>query len=379
MEQEVNADPNRPDPPLLSHTKEARHLHRSLESSSLMLSSQSLTKYLQTISHPCSSDPAAPSAVHHLRACLTDSPRRQLTIDGSPRYWFSPYAPYHMRFLSPRTKVIIMLREPLERTESLYVHRSLGKHKWQDASIDALFDSFMARVNNDPGMVASLERLKHCTSVECQEQGWRDLVALGGVGDIDMQLFSTAFYRYGLAAWRRNFFQAGRVMVVDSHAYYRDRVGVMEQVIKFLYGREMTEMERAVAQSAPTQNTRLLTAAAAASSAAATSAGNSTAALPSSSPARSDTAAPTGGSSTAVPTAAVAPTTMSTAAANANASSAVPGARLPWQLSPDRRSYLTKLYNEHVLDGLQQMLDDMRKEGAWVLGFDQAPWPQRRL
>jgi hypothetical protein len=52
------------------------------------------------------------------------SPRPlQLTIDASPMYLSSVFAPLQLRSISTDTKVVVLLREPLETIKSLYLHR----------------------------------------------------------------------------------------------------------------------------------------------------------------------------------------------------------------------------------------------------------------
>ena len=46
-----------------------------------------------------------------------------------------------------------------------------------------------------------------------------------------------------------------------------------------------------------------------------------------------------------------------------------------YKLSDSRRRKLEAFYDAHVMQGMYGMLDDLRKEGSWIVGFGAAPWP----
>ncbi|KAG2496977.1 hypothetical protein HYH03_004983 [Edaphochlamys debaryana] len=263
----VTDDPARPEPPIRSKLKEVRVLHRVPDLSLLTARQSGWNKYLTELRHPCAGEVELPS---RLRACLATAPSQQLTIDGL----------------------------------------------WADLPLNELWDAFSTSVQHNPETQATLLRLRGCgNDTACQEEGWRDLVAAGYLGSLGLQLFSTALYRYTLAAWRRHFFQPNRVMVIDSHAYYADRPGVMEKVIRFLYGRNMTSAERSLAAQGQVRAAQNRTEA--------------------------------------------------------------PGSAPPlWRLSEDREVQVRQFFKEHVMEGLYETLRELgEEEGAWVVGFDKAPWP----
>lgn len=85
-------------------------------------------EYLQLLRHPCSNSTAA-----DFQDCLAAYADKQLTIDATPNYFFSAVAPLFLREMSSLSKVIMMIRDPVERAEVLYRHFVLvevrnGKH-----------------------------------------------------------------------------------------------------------------------------------------------------------------------------------------------------------------------------------------------------------
>ncbi|KAG2483208.1 hypothetical protein HYH03_017906 [Edaphochlamys debaryana] len=269
-------------------------------------------EYLQALNHPCAN---YAKRLYRLRACLANSSSSRLTIDASPMYVEWPLTPITLRAISTQSKVIVMLRDPLARIESLYVHRTITEHLWTQEPIDSVYDSFFNTGRKSPEVLICLHRLRRCRNdTRCMEDGWRDLVTAGYMNDYTMQLFATGLYRYILAPWRRHYFQRNRVLIIDSHAYYASRTAVMEQVIAFLYGRAMTEAERKLAEGA---EVKLM-----------------------------------------------------------SQHTVVEGQPRPaWVLSHDRMTRLKAFLKEHVLDGMYEMLQELRNEGAWVVGFDKPPWP----
>ncbi|KAG2496965.1 hypothetical protein HYH03_004971 [Edaphochlamys debaryana] len=312
----VNNDPKRPDPPIKAHLKEARFMNWPLVSTDMLLNASMYAKYLGKLTHPC----AETKGVLALRQCVSVHPPQQLTIDASPMYWYSPHTALQLRSISLDTKVILMLRHPLEGIVSLYNHRVIEDGVWKRIPLDALVDGWLDFLASHPAVPATLERLRGCPHTRCQEEGWRDLVALGLTDTLELRMFSSALYRYGLASWRRHYFRPNRVLIIDSHAYFRDRPGVMKTVVRFMYGRDMTRVEADFAAMAPAQNVKKHN-----------------------------------GSSTA-------PQSSSSKKPN-------------WMLSDEHRRLLEDWLQVHVLDELYNMLAELRDDGAWIVGFDQAPWP----
>lgn len=75
-------------------------------------------------------------------------------------------------------------------------------------------------------------------------------------GHIERNIFGSALYAGALAPWRAGYFRPGRVMVVDSHAFFARRLDVMDDVYKFVHGLPLSEAGRHIAQRTAVQNAR---------------------------------------------------------------------------------------------------------------------------
>lgn len=47
---------------------------------------------------------------------------RGVIVESSPRYILSPIAPYRMRMVLPRAKLVVVLRDPTDRCENIVVN-----------------------------------------------------------------------------------------------------------------------------------------------------------------------------------------------------------------------------------------------------------------
>jgi hypothetical protein len=75
-------------------------------------------------------------------------------------------------------------------------------------------------------------------------------------GHIERNIFGSALYAGALAPWRAGYLRPGRVMVVDSHAFFAKRISVMEEVYMFVHGRRFSDAGRHIAQRTAVQNAR---------------------------------------------------------------------------------------------------------------------------
>lgn len=129
-------------------------------------------------------------------------------------------------------------------------------------------------------------------------------------GIIERNIFGSALYAGALAAWRRDCFAPGRVMVVDSHAFFAARLEVMEAVYRFVHGRGLSQAGRHITARTSVQNARR------------------------------------------------------------SAGIEFAGAKL----DPAVRRRVSDLYQPHIELLLNNVLPAMEKEGALVLGFEGPPW-----
>ncbi|EFJ48530.1 hypothetical protein VOLCADRAFT_104713 [Volvox carteri f. nagariensis] len=344
-DEDVNNAPGRPDPPFpLNAIKEPSMLNRGGIEGKLVPMQPLYFEYLQLLNHPCSR--VGPDEFNE---CLASRGSSELTLDASPDYSYDFLAPFYLKQLSPLSKIVMMIREPVERAEVLYRHYKLtqwlypgaasrtcapalyhsfdlplplanrtawglsnAQGKWLDKGIDVLARGFLEAVQGDREALATLQRALNCppADVACQADNWRDISTQPLMQPMEHRLFMGGLYRYMMAMWRRVYFQPGRVMLIDSQAYYERRYPVMEKVIRYLYGRPMLKEEREIAASGLVW--------------------------------RKAGVPPLSGV----------------------------------KLSKDVGQQLAEFYNQHVMQGFFRMLTDMSAEGAWVAGFDSEPWDQ---
>src|SRR5207302_2712863 len=60
--------------------------------------------------------------------------QRFITGEASPYYLFHPHAPARAALVVPKTKLIVLLRNPVERAYSHYYHNI--KHRWETLSFE---------------------------------------------------------------------------------------------------------------------------------------------------------------------------------------------------------------------------------------------------
>lgn len=70
--------------------------------------------YMEYLRHPCAAAPVLSECMYH-----NASARGMLTIDATTSYMFRPLAPLTLRSLSPTSKVVAMLRDPVDMVHSL--------------------------------------------------------------------------------------------------------------------------------------------------------------------------------------------------------------------------------------------------------------------
>ncbi|GIL80336.1 hypothetical protein Vretifemale_9576, partial [Volvox reticuliferus] len=303
----VNLDPDRPDPQFpVKLIKEPGLLSRGgTKAFELIPQKSQYMEYLRLLGHPCSD-----ATKRNFQECFATNATKQFTLDATPTYYFHVLAPLYLRQLSSLSKIIMMIREPVERAEVLYRHYVLAEGKWPDRSIDDLANDFFKAINTDTGVATALQRAADCSSgdVFCLANSWRDIYGFKLMETLENKIFAGGLYNYALAVWRYHYFRPGRLLVMDSHAYFDRRVDAMEKVIRFVYGRPMLPSEQTLAAFGEVWRKVVV--------------------------------------------------------------HSVP----KLTLSTPVRQQLSEFYEQHVMRGLFRMLSDMRDEGAWVFGFDEEPW-----
>lgn len=273
-------------------------------------------EYLRKMDHPCSKHRGLPFTRCIELLSGSDASRVPITIDATPSYLERFSVPFTLRSVSPNTKIIILLRDPVDRAESLYNHWDIesGGTRWHGKDINDLVEEFFQWVNTS--RVSSIfSKLLSSTDMEHTQILYGELISLGLLGGFPRMLFGGAFYPYGMINWRRNYFQPGRVLIIDSHTYFKDRNAIVQNVAEFVFGRDPTPEEWDKSHSMGVANSKRT--------------------LGHSPPPDS-------------------------------------------VLSSRNRWLLTELYKPHM-DKMLKMLPELREEGAMVVGFEGEPWNKWRV
>eukprot|EP01041_Mallomonas_annulata_P009503 gene9503-19742_t len=88
----------------------------------------SILEYSKMLKHSCA------NKSEDMKICSAKS--NVLTIDATPYYLHSSAAALNLKKISPNTKVIILLRPPIERTESLYNHWRIQEQRNLSVTLD---------------------------------------------------------------------------------------------------------------------------------------------------------------------------------------------------------------------------------------------------
>ena len=137
----------------------------------------------------------------------------QLTGEASPEYIFSPFAAERVAAFDPDMKLIVMLRNPVERAYSQY-QMSLRRERETLPFAEALAQ--------EP------ERLKN----ERERMGAERAFARGG-SHIHQSYQLKGHYAEQLETWFK-FFPREQLLVLESEAFYRDPAAAYAQTIRFL-------------------------------------------------------------------------------------------------------------------------------------------------
>ncbi|MBM4309425.1 MAG: glycosyltransferase [Deltaproteobacteria bacterium] len=140
--------------------------------------------------------------------------RRKLTFEATPEYLYHPLVPQKVFQLYPAVKIIVVLRDPLERAVSQYFHEKNAGFIAPDLSIEKYFD-----------------RDREIASVEEQK-----LLHDDGYFSFEFEhCCPIARSNYGrqLARWLRCF-SRDRMLIVRSEDLFHDPVPVVDAVCGFL-------------------------------------------------------------------------------------------------------------------------------------------------
>ena len=122
-----------------------------------------------------------------------------ITGEATPRYLFTPEVPERVFQVMPNTKLIVLLRNPVDRAYSHYHH---FKRK-------------------------ELEKLSFEEAVEREQKGIID-------PEINRNYLARGIYVEQLKRWM-NFFPREQFLILKSEDYYRDPIAGINQVCDFLH------------------------------------------------------------------------------------------------------------------------------------------------
>jgi hypothetical protein len=111
------------------------------------LSSDYVRQYLRKLHHPC-----ADRATEFLD-CANQAENHFITMDATPSYLEKPWTPLNLHTLSPDTKIIAILRDPLERAMSYYNHQKSrswkeGDYSHMNKTLDDYAEEFLSLVED---------------------------------------------------------------------------------------------------------------------------------------------------------------------------------------------------------------------------------------
>lgn len=124
------------------------------------------------------------------------------------------------------------------------------------SNISQMAADFLSWTKADPLVKPLLQRLAATSDPVSTYHLYSELVSRGLLKPRERALFGGALYSYALAAWQAQYFAPGRVLVMHSSVYFRDRGAAMARIVRFVHGRDMTASERALAAGSEITNAK---------------------------------------------------------------------------------------------------------------------------
>lgn len=231
-------------------TKELRDL-ADWKGISTLIGSLNHQMYAERLNHPCAA--AINSTTESFIQCSLNN-RGKFTIDADPSYLENPAIPLSLRSISPTTKIIILLRDPVSRAESLL-------NQWATRCTDpkVLQSSAFCTTPIDEYATDFIDQMVANHTVSFRFNLLLDSIADTNDSDIktallyseiveaglldwgSRKLFTSSLYAYSLATWNLHFFRPGRVLIIDSHIYFTKRNMVMDRVSRFLFDKPLVD------------------------------------------------------------------------------------------------------------------------------------------
>lgn len=160
------------------------------------------------------------------------------TIDATPMYIHNPFVVDNVMAVAPRAKVVVLLRNEVQRAVSLYDHWVSESLMRRERTFDSICGEFFGIVERNERLKRILEEIKGLDHTNTSTWGamsrlYRDMFNAGGFNREAMSIFSAGLYKYQLVNWaaRGN---PRNMLVLSSPAYYASRAEVIEALLEFL-------------------------------------------------------------------------------------------------------------------------------------------------
>ena len=136
-----------------------------------------------------------------------------LTGEASPYYLFHPHAPARVAAMLPGVKLIVMLRNPVDRAYSHYYHEVAGKHE-KLSSFEEAIDCEEKR------LAGELEKMQGDAHYQSYNHRHFSYLARG-------------IYFDQLTAWRHSF-PKEQLLLLRSEDFYADPGAILKRTLAFL-------------------------------------------------------------------------------------------------------------------------------------------------
>ena len=137
---------------------------------------------------------------------------RVITGEASPSYFFHPYAARRIKETLPDVKLLLVLRDPIERAYSHYNHiRRLNR---EPLSFEEAIEKEEERIKDDVDKLAKDENYKADKRR-------------------DYSYLSRGYYARQLKEWLK-YFSLEQLLVIQSEEFYRETPKVYNEIVEFL-------------------------------------------------------------------------------------------------------------------------------------------------
>lgn len=141
-----------------------------------------------------------------------------ITGEASPNYIFCPYSPKRVFEALPDVKLIVLLRNPVDRAFSHYHHKLRGLQWIKNPSVEVL--SFEEEIAKES------ERLRVPLEQIAKGEAYSDVY-------IRFSYLAKGIYLPQLLNWSK-FFSKEQLLVLESEAFFTQTAKVFETVLEFL-------------------------------------------------------------------------------------------------------------------------------------------------